>query len=304
MKKSLKVLLRIVISVSLISYLVYKQDISKIRENVIAFNFAYLFAGLCLLLLGTYVSSIRWKTILRTSNVDVGVWRLFVLYLKGYFYNNFLPTQMGGDVYKAVSVGNVVKDQSLGLFSVFMDRFSGLIMLLVVGMFGISSLYGVPGVLGAILLLVVGLAVYFPVLKLVAKKIRFFRKFEEASRMLIKNKSHGALILLYSLLIQAFSFALNYVLFLGVGIHLPFWSIIAYLPITSLATLIPSFNGFGTQEGVYAVLFSGVGVTAELSITVSIMIHVIRLSMSLFGGLLILIGFEGVEKHQTEGNSL
>ena len=61
------------------------------------------------------------------------------------------------------------------------------------------------------------------------------------------------------------------------------------MPVSSFATLIPSFNGFGAQEAVYAFLFQNAGVTAELSIAVSVMQHGVRLIMSLIGGILILL---------------
>src|SRR3990167_543610 len=112
--KNLKLLLKIAISVGLISYLIYSQDVDQIKETVLQFNVGYLLVGLSLLLAGTYVSAIRWRAILLASRINLSTKELFQLYMKGYFYNNFLPTQMGGDVYKAVSLGNKIKDKPLG----------------------------------------------------------------------------------------------------------------------------------------------------------------------------------------------
>jgi len=195
---------------------------------------------------------------------------------------------MGGDVYKSVALGNTIKDQPGALFSVFMDRFGGLIILLVLSLFGLGSLFGYMGVVISLALLIVGLLLYFPVLGIFAKKIKFLGKFEEASKLFIKDKQSGFLVLLYSFLVQVFSFFTIYCLFLGVGIVLPLWSVIAFMPIAALSLLIPSFNGFGTQETVYAYLFAVAGVTAELSITASLMNHALRLIFSLIGGALIL----------------
>ncbi|PIR42460.1 hypothetical protein CO058_02665 [candidate division WWE3 bacterium CG_4_9_14_0_2_um_filter_35_11] len=288
MGKVFKTLIRVGISVSLISYLLYTQDFEKIRLGVLSYNPIFIIFALILLLSGTLVSSLRWQAILSTSKVHVKVIDLFKLYIKGYFYNNFLPTQMGGDVYKSVSLGNIIKDQATALFSVFMDRFSGLIVLLIIGLFGISSMYGVVGVLAATAILVIGLALYFPVLNLFSKKIKFLNKFKRASDLFVKDKKNGSMVILYSFLVQMISFATSYVLFMGMGITLPLWGVFAYMPIASLSLLIPSFNGFGTQETVYAFLFNGVGVTSEVSITVSLMMHVVRLTVSLIGGALLL----------------
>lgn len=289
MKKYLKLGLKVGISLGLIIYLVSVQDINQIKEGILNFNFWSLIFALILLNIGTYVSALRWKTILATSGKEVDEKYLYVLYLKGYFYNNFLPTQMGGDVYKAVSLGNRIKDQPLALFSVFMDRFGGLIILLTLSLFGIGSLYGAAGLGISILLFITGLALYFPVLNLFGKKVKFLKKFKDASDLFLKDKQRGVMVLVYSLLIQLLSFSLVYVLFMGAGVKLPLWSVFAFMPITSLSLLIPSFNGFGTQDTVYAFLFKFAGVTEALSITVSLMNHVVRLVMSLVGGVLILI---------------
>lgn len=288
MKKYAKTALRILISISLIAFLIKTQDFAAIKSGILSFNPYYLIIAGISLFVGTYVSSIRWRTILKTTGKDISEWYLFNLYLKGYFYNNFLPTQMGGDVYKSVALGNTIKDQPAALFSVFMDRFGGLIILLILSLFGIGSLYGYMGAVISFALLVVGLLLYFPVLKLFAKKIKFLQKFEKASKLFIEDKQNGFLVLLYSFLVQVFSFFTTYCLFLGVGIVLPLWSVIAFMPIAAISLLIPSFNGFGTQETVYAYLFAAAGVTPELSITASIMNHALRLIFSLLGGALIL----------------
>jgi uncharacterized membrane protein YbhN (UPF0104 family) len=294
--KYVKIGVRVLISGVLIFYLLSTQNIPLIIENLKKFNLWFLLGALGTSLLGTYISSIRWGLILNTSDKTVSQFRLFCWYVKGYFYNNFLPTQMGGDVYKAIAVGNNIHDQSLGVFSVFMDRFGGLIALLILGFFGIASLFGPQYVFVAMALILVGMFLYFPILHLFSKKIKFFQKFEEASNLLLKHKKEAILIIALSFLVQAISFLGIYLLFLGIGVHLPFWSVIAFMPIASLSALIPSFNGFGTQETVFAFLFANAGVTAELSIVVSVMLHVVRLIMSLLGGILIMLDIPKEEK--------
>jgi len=203
---------------------------------------------------------------------------------------------MGGDVYKSVAVGNKIKDQSTALFSVFLDRFSGLLILLVMSLFGVSSLWGNTGIFIGIGLFAIGLILYFPLLNFFSSKIKFLKKFQEASDLFVKNKKSAAYVLVYSFIVQLMSFAVVYVLFMGMDIYLPLWSVIAYMPLTSLSLLIPSMNGIGTQETVYAFLFKGAGVTEPLSITVSIMIHIVRLTLSLAGGVSMLVGSDKLPK--------
>ncbi len=290
MKKYYRVFFRFLISASLLFYLYKTQDIEKLKYTLESFNLYYLLFSLLLLLTGTFISSLRWKTILNTSSYNLPIKKLFILYLQGYFFNNFLPTQMGGDVYKSVNVGKKIKDQSTALFSVFMDRFGGLIVLVLIALFGISFLFGIQGILISFIVITFGLVLYFPILNLLSKRIKFFKKFKKASLLFLKDKRRGFLVLFYSFLIQLFSFSSTYVLFLGLGISLPLWSVFAFMPIAALSLLIPSFNGFGTQEFVYSYLFANVGVTSIISISASLLIHLLRLIMSLFGGISLFLG--------------
>ncbi len=290
LKKYAKLFLRIGISSTLIVWLIWKQDFTRIIDYIREYNPLYFLVAIILMIIGTYMSATRWRIILLTSKKDVSAKSLFMFYVKGYFYNNFLPTQMGGDLYKSVALGKKINDQSISLFSVFMDRFGGLLILLTMSLFGLASLQGIGGVFVGSILFIVGLLLYFPILKIFSKKIKFLRKFLEASEMLVGHKKYAALIILFSFLVQLFSFAMVYVLFMGFGINLPFIAVIAYMPLAALSLLIPSFNGFGTQELVYSSLFSTVGVTPEISIAVSVLVHAIRLLMSLVGGVLILAG--------------
>lgn len=292
MKRQLNFLLKTSVSIALIGYLIYSQDFKGVKDAISSFNPVFFFIALGLSILGIYVSSLRWQVILHTSGKHVSLKELAYLYTKGYFYNNFLPTQMGGDFYKAVSLGKKINNQPLALFSVFMDRFGGLIVLLIMALFGISTIYGTTGVLAALVILIIGLVFYYPVLNLSAKKVHFLRNFKEASDVFIKDKKRGLIVISLSFLIQIVSFLMVYILFLGLGINLSLESIFLNLPLASLSSLIPSFNGIGTQDTIYAFLFKNFGITAALSITVSLMIHAVRLLLSIVGGILILFGVE------------
>ena len=283
-------LVRILISVSLIAYIIKTQDfLWAIKKAFFESNVFIVSVAFGLLLIGTFFSALRWREILKTSNVEVGFLKLFALYLKGYFYNNFLPTQMGGDFYKAISLGNSINNNSVAVFSVFVDRFAGLIVLIFFAIYGISiklSFYY------SILLFVITMfsfVLYFGLLKLVSKKLKFLRKFYDASLLLLKNKKSGLLIIFYSFLVQILSFSMSYLLFMGFNIFLSISDVFSFMPLVSLSFLIPSFNGWGAQELVYSELFKNAGVVKSISLSVSVLIHAIRLFMSLLGGLFVLL---------------
>jgi len=48
---------------------------------------------------------------------------LFKLYFVGAFFNNFMPTSIGGDVYKVYKLGKKIDSPVVGFSSVFTERF-------------------------------------------------------------------------------------------------------------------------------------------------------------------------------------
>ncbi len=91
-----------------------------------------LFLGLCLLfsLLMVAASCWKWWLILRLQQCPIPFLRLYRWYFIGYFYSNFLPSNIGGDVARAWYVRAHAKSGSVGIISVFTERFSGIVVLL------------------------------------------------------------------------------------------------------------------------------------------------------------------------------
>ena len=79
-KKILSVAARIVISVALILYLVfYKIDLGEIFGAIADFRLTYFVVAFLFLIAGTYFSALRWREILKTSNLNLNEWDLFWL---------------------------------------------------------------------------------------------------------------------------------------------------------------------------------------------------------------------------------
>lgn len=298
----IKTLIRILISLILIIYIIKTQDFTSVLVRVLNFDITKFILAFIFLILGTVTSAFRWKEILKTSGVKVKTFGLFSLYLKGYFYNNFLPTQMGGDFYKAAALSNSINNKSVAFFSVFVDRFSGLLVLLILAAYGVSIKINIYLTLLIVFFIIVGLFIYLPTLKYFSSKLKFLKKFYEASELIFKNPKSGILILFYSLVIQIFSFSMSYVLFTGFNVFLKVSDVVAFMPLVSLSLLIPSFNGWGAQELVYSNLFANSGVIAAVSISVSLLIQAIRLLMSLIGGVFILLNLGSVNNFKNENS--
>jgi len=58
-----------------------------------------VFAGvLCIFIISQVVIGLRWWLLLRSQQIFINLWAVVRLYLLGWFYNNFMPGSMGGDL--------------------------------------------------------------------------------------------------------------------------------------------------------------------------------------------------------------
>lgn len=75
------------------------------------------------------VSCYKWKMVLDLRK-KISFFRLIKIYLIGHFFSNLLPSTMGGDVVRSFYSGNIIKNHYFSVISIFIERFSGFIVLL------------------------------------------------------------------------------------------------------------------------------------------------------------------------------
>ena len=282
--------IRILVSLTLITFLIYKMDFTQSLSILYKSNLMWVFAAILAMVGNVVVSSWRLKYILSIFKLKKSLDYLADLYLIGNFYNNFLPTQMGGDIYKAYKLSKDLKKSGEGTFTIFMDRFSGLVVLFIVGLFGLFIRFGMLGFIISIILFVVGLYSYSFVLNHFSKKIKFVAKFKKANDVFLSHKNKAISVFLTAMVVQIFAIASQLFAFYAVGVDIPIWSALLYFPLITLLGLIPSINGIGVQDSAFIFFFGTLGILGEQAFAASILYHLMRFSFSLLGGALLLIG--------------
>lgn len=285
--------IRFIVSIGLLVFLVYKMDFTQSLEILSKANLFWVSAAILAMVGNVVVSSWRLQYILKIFNLKKSIDYLAKIYLIGNFYNNFLPTQMGGDVYKAYKLSKNLKKSGEGTFTIFMDRFSGLVVLLLVGLFGLFVRFGLLGLALSICLFLIGLFSYYYGLKHFSKKVKFIAKFKKANDVFMSHKKKATGVLLTAIIVQIFAIGSQLFAFYAIGIDIPVWSALLYLPVITLLGLIPSINGIGIQDSAFIFFFGTLGISGEQAFAASILYHIMRFSFSLLGGLLLLIGDNG-----------
>lgn len=286
MKDKLKTVLKIVISLGLIIYLFTKKvDTVELINNFKLINWVYIPIIFSTIVVHYVVSSFRWKSLLiHHRSSEVSRFYLFKLYFIGAFFNNFMPTSIGGDVYKLYKLGKKINDPITSFSSIFTERFTGILMLILIGLLSMSKTLG-WGVLILLVWMVTGFYIGINLMGIISKRVKFIKKLYDALMVYRDYPKVLVFAMFTSFLIQLLSITTQYLVFMSIGIRLPIFYCFMVFPVITLAGFfIPSINGLGVQDALYVSMFSFVGVSASTAVSVSIIYHMIRMSVSLIGG--------------------
>lgn len=309
-KKSLfKTALKITVSAALLYIIFSRIDRESFAQNLKLMDLRYAPFILLFIVLNYVVGAFRWKQLLVYEDTrHIKVKYLINLYFIGSFFNNFMPTSIGGDVYKMYQLGKKIGDAAKGLSSTFMERFTGIVSLVVVSYIGLVRTLpfwvnllpeNIQGksflVLGFKVLLFVGFwigaGVGFLSLSFLAKKILFFRKIYDAIMVYKDERKVLFIAFLTSFIVQFLAIFTQYFIFLALGVELPLFFALFVFPVITLAGFfIPSLNGLGVQDALYISFMGMVGVEEPLALSASILYHIARLLVSLIGGVLYALG--------------
>jgi uncharacterized protein (TIRG00374 family) len=296
MKKYLKLTLKIIISASLIGYLLLSTDLSKVIDTLIKVNPFYFIVASLLIIINYIFSSVRWRYLVLDSKVSIIY--MIKLYFIGSFFNNFLPTSIGGDAYKILKLGEKIGSKTNSFTATFLERFIGMIALLVIAIYGYLTFsnLNIMNFLIVFLLVILsffGFLVFYPKFTFKPKLLlKIFNILDKIHDSFMRYKKEPLLLgysFLASLVVQMSAIFTQYYIFKALDVTLPVdFSLFAFPIIFLSGYAIPSVNGIGSQEVLYTSFFSSIGVAASICIASSFLYHISRLVVSFIGGILYL----------------
>lgn len=229
-----------------------------------------------------------------------------MIYFISLFFNNFLPTTVGGDMMRVVytmkdrradSLATVIVDRILGFVGLFVFALTAVFYLLIIR----NDTEFLPFMIVGLSLVLLVTYVFFSekaynIFSPLFNKLRILRLGERINRLHEAGTEFGgawgpiALCVAHSVIIQATLAIAPFFVLLGMG-HtevgiIPF---LIYVPIINVISMIPvSLNGLGVRENSYVLLFSRVGLGGEVSLAMSLLSFFIIFVYSLIGGVLFL----------------
>lgn len=118
--------LRVAVAVGALWIFVQKVNWSEVSEMMLGLPMIAVIAGILGCLANQVLFVIRWLFLLRLQSIRIGFWVAFRLHLLGIFYNNCLPSAVGGDFLRAWYVTSHTDKKVEAALSVFVDRLIGI----------------------------------------------------------------------------------------------------------------------------------------------------------------------------------
>ena len=305
MSQRLKTALKLLFTFPLLAIVLSQLDLEKFSETLSSMKPTWVLLAFSLQLLTVFPAVQRWRLILRNFEVRMSSVPLLKLAFIGSFFNLFLPTGIGGDFVRAFYLSrDVGRGISSILTTILLERSGGLCALLLIGTISSAlsdlEVSGIPAVYLFLILLVgytlINLLLFLPwihtQIDLRLKRWKFdsiAAQMEMIYQGLQTLRRDGRTLggsLLLSLIVQFNSILVMWILAQAIGITASFLTFLIFIPLINLTLMIPlAISGFGLREGAYYLLFSQVGIPAEMSITLSLMSYLVLLLAGFPGAL-------------------
>jgi len=293
-------------------WLLTLTDLRVAWQSITAVPVLIIFLAVCIMLAGFVAGSFRWWLLLRHTASTIQYRKILPSYYLGIFFNNILPTTMGGDVIRTLHlslrgispkalIGSAIIDRVIGLFTILALGFVciGLSSEIVVRKSDRLVLVGVGALVAAgiwvlfnarFLGLIQRLAAAYQhtrIRKFLLETIQLCHSYKSAHAQLLA--AAGLTVLMQSAVIFSY-----YMLGKAVGITLPLFTYFGIIPLVFLAGAIPiSLGGIGVREGALVGLLVAIGVNTHLAVALSFLFLFVLLVASLPGSLVMLFGRTG-----------
>jgi len=304
-----KHLISAIVGIIVIIYLFSKVDLNETIKHISSFPFYLVIVVFLITVVLNGLWIFRWRIIIKKIS-DIGYWVLWPIFLAGGLFNQLTPgTTSGGQPLRAYYL-NKINHKGYGnnlatvLFEFLSGSFTSLILIIfslfyLSKRFPFSAYYSVVGALVIVILLTVWL-IYFAYkietesiiarkcLRLffkfhfIKKRFKNFKEFKESVFLGIREFFRESFSFLgdkwlvvqqmfIEFIIYMFEFSKVYILFLALGVEVPFVIIIVAGVLSELVGfLMFSPGGFGVVEGSMVGIYYLFGINPEIAAAVII----------------------------------
>jgi len=301
---------RFAIAVGLIAYVVSQIDFTDLLTTLKESNIATLVGAVVLLAFQPAFGALRWRLLLRIQDIHLKFLEALRLTYIGIFFNNCMPSSIGGDAVKAYYIAKQSHRKAESVVAIFVDRLVGISGLIILG--GVAAIFTIRDADKRLAHLIIGVtlvALFGPLLLFYSRRLRkalrvkrlvqrlpFPGFLQKVERAIFVYRYHKAVILLafgYTWLTQALGILTIWVIGRAVGANAGLHLCFLYMPVVWLVWVLPiSVNGLGTADATFLYFFNAsvlgvyAGRASEIALATILLFRVVQFIIALPGGVL------------------
>jgi glycosyltransferase 2 family protein len=297
--------MKFVVSALLLALLFSRIDVNRLWAGARRASMVWLAVALAVYLVNVLASTWRWYLLLDAQDVHVRRGSLFGSFLVALFFNNFLPSNIGGDVIRIRDTARPARSKTLATTVVLVDRGLGLMGLVLVSALGATIAARAHS--GAVPIwpwwlwagFVIGTAATAPVVLTPAGFGRLLRpltifhpewvgsRIDKLTSVMSRFRARpGALFGCFggAVFVQVTIVVFYFVVAYALRLNVTFWDLAVIVPLSFVVQMLPvSVNGFGVREATFAFYFTRIGQPIESALLVSLVATVVIMVFSLTG---------------------
>lgn len=304
----LKITLRLSIGVSLLLFLISTVGVHEPLQRLSSVRLWPLLLSLLIGIAGVFLSAYKWQVLLlQASKVHVNLAKLTSLYFIGSFFNNCLPTTVGGDIVRVAKLSRLTGGLANSMTSVLVERITGFLALA-----GIAALAGVLTLGKAsntvkyiapltFMIMTCGTAIFialpgFGFLEGAIEKIRHeslaqkISTFYQSLVCYAQARRTLAYVILISFIFQASAVYGNYLIADAMNLKVSLIEVAMVAQMATIISMVPvSISGLGVKEAAFVLFFAHVGVGIGPALAFALINRIVYMLVSLPGAFLFLI---------------
>ena len=309
-RKSLNTFIKLIISVALVAFLIKRIGISSIIAEISSVSVVWIGIALLIFLMSHFIGSYQWWLLLRNEDIRITFPRAVGFYFVGLFFNNFLPSSLGGDLFRMFDINKYSSKGTSAVSSVIIDRFMGFFVLscfavLVFPIIIIENLFNQFHIIYFSIFIGIWIFILFLLFnkkfaqpfawiyekfapeKIHLKSREIYRKIHNFGR----SRSLFLKLLFISVLIQSLRIFMHYLVSRSMGVNVSCKYFFFIIPFIAIMSSLPiSIGGIGIRESVGMILFNAIaGIQNNIAVSIEFLAYLIAICSSIPGGIIFII---------------
>jgi glycosyltransferase 2 family protein len=299
MRRILLSAIKILVSVALLYLALRKANFADLASRIGVASLGWIGLAIAVTFLQIFIGVLRWRIVSAACGAPLPVRQAMRYNLIGTFFNQTLPSSIGGDAVRLWLVARAGAGWRAATYSIFVDRAIGLIALAVIIVASLPWSYHLIGDrYGRTALVLIDLAALaggagflllgalpWPWLKRWWGTHHLHACAVIANRVIFSRQS-GPQIAVLSLLVHVLAVVIAWCVVQSIAAPVAFGQIFQLIPPVMLITMLPiSIAGWGVREATMGLAFGYAGLMTNEGINISLLYGAVSFIVGAFGGL-------------------